>query len=173
MKIIIITILLASTATVSWIGFGNSDAKVIENEIQKTLQTSGAAPEQLKQLTISGKELEELDRLEDITVIEDLNLSDNQIEDLKPLGQLENLIVLDLSKNRIADLSPLSGLTKLNFLNLDQNQIGSIGTTVGHARTGGFDSDWQRSRRPQPIDGDEKSSLTLPFTRTEFNSGRF
>ena len=126
MKIIIITILLASTATVSWIGFGNSDAKVIENEIQKTLQTSGADPEQLKQLTISGKELEELDRLEDITVIEDLNLSDNQIENLKPLSQLENLIVLDLSKNRIADLSPLSGLTKLNFLNLDQNQIESL-----------------------------------------------
>ena len=127
MKTVVITIVLASTVIFFWMGFRNSDAKIIEQEIQKTLQASGGGLEQLKQLKITGKELEDLDRLEDITAIEDLNLSDNQIENLKPLSQLENLIVLDLSKNRIADLSPLSGLTKLNFLNLDQNQIGSLG----------------------------------------------
>ena len=126
MKTIIITIVLASTATFVWMGFGKSDAKVIEQEIQKTIQASGGGLEPLKQLKISGKELEDLDRLEDITVIEDLNLSDNQIENLKPLSQLENLIVLDLSKNRITDLSPLSGLAKLNFLNLNQNQVESL-----------------------------------------------
>ena len=126
MKTVVITIVLASTVTLFWMGFRNSDAKIIEQEIQKTLQASGGGLEQLKQLKITGKELEDLDRLEDITAIEDLNLSGNHIENLKPLSQLENLIVLDLSKNRVADLSPLSGLTKLNFLNLDQNQIGSL-----------------------------------------------
>jgi internalin A len=126
MKTIIITILLASTATISWIGFGNSDAKVIENEIQKTLQTSGADSGQLKQLVITGKELEKLDQLRNITTVEDLNLSDNQIEDLTPLSQLEKLIVLDLSKNQITDLSPLSGLNGLRYLNLNQNQVESL-----------------------------------------------
>ena len=115
------TITVSSTATVSWIGFGNSDAKVIENEIQKTLQTSGVDLGQLKRLTISGKELEDLDQLKDIIAVEDLNLSDNQIEDLKPLGQLQKLIVLDLSRNQITDLSPLSRLDGLRYLNLNQN----------------------------------------------------
>ena len=104
MKTVVITIVLASAVTLFWMGFRNSDAKIIEQEIQKTLQASGGGLEQLKQLKITGKELEDLDRLEDITAIEDLNLSDNQIENLKPLSQLENLIVLDLSKNRITEI---------------------------------------------------------------------
>ena len=126
MKIIITLIALISTGTFSWIQFKESDSEIIKEEIQRVLHANGIDLAQLKQLTLSGKELENLDQIRRATAVEDLNLSDNQIGDLEPLGQLENLIVLDLSKNQITDLTPLKGMTKLNYLNLNQNQVESL-----------------------------------------------
>lgn len=55
--------------------------------------------------------------------LRELDLSGNEIEDISPLAQLTALEKLDLSGNRIESLTSLTGLTALRELNLEGNPL--------------------------------------------------
>jgi internalin A len=51
-----------------------------------------------------------------------ISLSNRQIVDLQPLADLTSLNILYLDSNQISDLNPLAGLSKLTSLYLNNNQ---------------------------------------------------
>jgi tetratricopeptide (TPR) repeat protein len=94
---------------------------------------------------LSDHDIEELDKMTEVTVMDlslndisdisvlkgsgslvNLNLGGNRIFDVTPLGGLENLTELYLWDNQISDISALKGLNNLNELYLWDNMISDI-----------------------------------------------
>jgi Leucine-rich repeat (LRR) protein len=100
---------------------------------------------ELKELTISGNDLEDLsflkslDKLEKLHVdrnnlkslegIEHLNklqylyAGQNQLNNLEPLQDLDSLVMLELYDNHITSLKPIQNLNQLEYLKIDNNPI--------------------------------------------------
>ncbi len=76
-----------------------------------------------KIVSLSGRELNDITLLSELTAPESFTLSDNRISDLRPLSGLTTLTYLHLGNNAIRDLSPLSGLVALRSLYLDGNAV--------------------------------------------------
>lgn len=85
----------------------------------------------LKKLTITGRQIDNLDFLSGMTVLEELNVSDCTIPaDLGLIGALPSLKVLDLSGCGISTISTLSLATSLTKLDVSNNAIGDISVLV-------------------------------------------
>ena len=104
---------------------------------------------QLRKLTISGRDLDDLSFLTGMTHLEELTITDCSISDspeqiaalpalqkltisgttlstIADLEKAQNLTFLDLSRNAIGDLTPLTGMKNLETLLLDNNAISDI-----------------------------------------------
>ena len=86
------------------------------------------------ELTLSGKELTDIEVLKSFPELKILNLSDNDISDIRPLMELSRLEKLDISHNTVSDLRPLIGLPLLTKLNAEDNLIAET-TSVGSCRS--------------------------------------
>lgn len=80
----------------------------------------------LKSLSLTYCEIENIYPLKGLNNLEELILYDDEITDLSPLKCLTNLKFLELYGNHIIDISPLKGLTNLKSLNLANNRITNI-----------------------------------------------
>ena len=81
--------------------------------------TSGA----LVALSASGRGINELGGIEQLTQLEALDLAHNAIRDLSPLAGLRQLRLLDLGNNQIEEVSPLGSLEQLQVLVLAHNAV--------------------------------------------------
>ncbi|HEY1023813.1 MAG TPA: leucine-rich repeat domain-containing protein [Sphingobacteriaceae bacterium] len=77
----------------------------------------------LQRLELSDNSLYDLTELSTLEQLEELYVSNNQISLLDPLSQCERLRVLDIADNEINDISPLHELVHLEYLNISGNRI--------------------------------------------------
>jgi Leucine-rich repeat (LRR) protein len=89
--------------------------------------------EDLKTLSLAGKEIRDWTGLEYCISLQQLDLSNHQLQDLTslPWAQLTRLTQLNLSNNQISDFSLLSNLASLQSLDLSHNQIYELSALVG------------------------------------------
>ncbi len=80
----------------------------------------------LKELDLSGTQIENLLYLDSLASLEKLYIGRNKISDLSPLENLNNLTVLDLEDNEVSDISSLKRLTNLESLMIGKNRISDI-----------------------------------------------
>ena len=80
----------------------------------------------LKQITIAGGEIIDINPLNDLLNLNSISLPYNKINDLTPLSKLKKLTHLELSNNQISNLQPLSSLHNLCWLEIAQNQIDDL-----------------------------------------------
>ncbi|MGA4465810.1 NEAT domain-containing protein [Bacillus bombysepticus] len=78
---------------------------------------------QLKSLSITYGELEDIGPLAELEHIEFLTLRNNKISDLSPLSQMKKIKMLDLNSNYIKDIKPLFTVKSLRTLTVANNQI--------------------------------------------------
>jgi hypothetical protein len=104
--------------------------KNLETALREEMQKPrGAVTEQdlasLKdRLTLSGRNITNIEPLRHMTGLSLLNLENNQIIDISPLGNLESVMILGLGNNRISDLTPLHNCKRtLIALSLENNPI--------------------------------------------------
>ena len=78
----------------------------------------------LRKLTLRFQAYPDLASLGHLLKLEELDIEgSDEMRDLEPLTKLTNLSKLRLADNKITNLKPLSGLTKLRQLELPQNRI--------------------------------------------------
>ncbi len=77
----------------------------------------------LVRLELSDNSLSDVNELSSLGLLEELYLSNNQISLADPIGFLERLRILDLSDNDIDDISALNELQNLEYLNLSGNPV--------------------------------------------------
>ena len=80
----------------------------------------------LKQLNLSGNQIEIIENLESLTVLKELDLENNQIKEIKNLKTLKELTLLNLGANFIKEIKELDNQINLNNLNLWNNKIKEI-----------------------------------------------
>ncbi len=80
----------------------------------------------LKELSLSDKQITDIEPLRNLTKLESLYLRNNQITDIEPLCNLANLKTLNLSCNQITNIGVLCNLTNLESLDLERNQITDV-----------------------------------------------
>lgn len=85
-----------------------------------------AQAKQLRYLDLNGNAVRELEPLSGMTGLETLNLQRNAVTDLTPLASLTELTGLDVSYNALTSLGPVSSCIKLNRLDAAQNKIKTI-----------------------------------------------
>ena len=61
----------------------------------------------LKQLNLSGNQIEIIENLESLTVLKELDLENNQIKEIKNLKTLKELTLLNLGANFIKEIKEL------------------------------------------------------------------
>ena len=79
---------------------------------------------ELRTLNLVHNKIDDTTALEDLQKLTYLNLGDNPLtdEDLEPIGELKNLETLYLyDLKKITDVSPLASLSKLKFLHIGRN----------------------------------------------------
>ena len=114
MKILILSLVITTSASITWWGRGHSDEGRINLTIKRSIAESSDESGRIRRLNVSGENLKEIKALARLANIEDLDLSDNNIRDVSALSGFGDLVVLDLSHNQITDLTPLKKLkTKL------------------------------------------------------------
>lgn len=79
--------------------------------------------QEVSNLNLSNKQIENINGLSYFKALETLNLSNNKIVDISPLQGLNNLYRLELRSNNIAALDALSLMDNLTYLDLDDNLI--------------------------------------------------
>ena len=85
---------------------------------------TGANIRQIKELSVTGKGIQDLQGIQMLTGLETLDLSGNKLEVIAQLGDLkDSLKSLNLSDNLIKETGPLSLLTNLTSLDVSGNQI--------------------------------------------------
>ena len=100
--------------------------------IREALELPSKAPilpiklTELKELTATKKDIQDLTGLENAKNLTKLNLNINKIKDITPLTNLSQLTELSLGDNQITDLTPLSGILKLEELWIYNNKITDI-----------------------------------------------
>ncbi|MGE1021121.1 leucine-rich repeat domain-containing protein [Bacillus cereus] len=87
---------------------------------------------QLKSLSITYGELEDIGPLAELEHIEFLTLRNNKISDLSPLSQMKKIKMLDLNSNYIKDIKPLFTVKSLRTLTVANNQISNAGLEGVH-----------------------------------------
>ena len=80
----------------------------------------------LKILNLSGNKIKDISEIWGLARIEELYLDNNKIGYIENLVNLKNLKILDLSNNRIDDISSLFNLDKLEFVNLLNNPVSEV-----------------------------------------------
>ena len=100
-------------------------------EITNASVLSSSGLIKLKQLTLVGNNLVNVDALAEFTELREVYLGWNQLTDISGLAGPTQLEVLFLDHNRITDLAPLAGLTHLKKLYLDNNQITDVSPLKG------------------------------------------
>ncbi len=93
----------------------------------------------LRELDLSGNDLEDISALSGLTNLGWLDLRDNDLEDISALSGLTNLGWLDLRDNDLEDISALSGLTNLGWLDLRDNDLEDISALSGLTNLGWLD----------------------------------
>lgn len=77
----------------------------------------------LKELDLTGTEVEDISPLSKLTKIETLDLSLNySLKDIRPLSELTSLKTLFLSFTSVSDISSLSRLKNLKYLDLSNTR---------------------------------------------------
>ena len=99
----------------------NNDQPILAKDVEK-ISTIKAPKASIKSLA----------GLEHCRELRELNLSGNEIEDLAPLAGLKYLQSLDLSQNRIKTIEPLRELKMLQYLNLGGNELTDLAPLAGH-----------------------------------------
>lgn len=78
----------------------------------------------VKRLSLRGNQLSSLSGLAAMINLEYLDIGDNKLTDVSEIESLDSLVVLDLSDNYIEDVSSFHRLTKLRRLDLRNNKQG-------------------------------------------------
>ncbi|CAL5987261.1 Conserved_hypothetical protein [Hexamita inflata] len=78
-----------------------------------------------KELTFSGRKIEDVYLISFLTNLTELNLQNNKIYDIFSISKLKNLKKLYLNNNYIKDISALQFLPNLTYLKLNENSITS------------------------------------------------
>ena len=113
MKILILSLVITTSASITWWGRGHSDEGRINLTIKRSIAESSDESGRIRRLNVSGENLKEIKALK-LANIEDLDLSDNNIRDVSALSGFEDLVVLDLVTIKL----PIYSIKKLKNLSI-------------------------------------------------------
>jgi hypothetical protein len=108
------------------------------------LQVIAIATPQLIRLDLSGKVIEELSPVANLTELEALYLANTQLQDIAPLTALDKLRVLDVSYNQIVAIAPLAEMPTLRWLSLAFNPLTDLSPLGAIYQPWRQDDPWQR-----------------------------
>lgn len=77
----------------------------------------------LQRLELSDNSLSDLTELSTLELLEELYIANNQISLLDPLNMCQRLTILDVADNDIDDISPIQNLVNLEYLNISGNRV--------------------------------------------------
>jgi hypothetical protein len=99
------------------------------------LQSIAALPKMLasplRQIDLSGNQLDDLAGIDTFTRLESLGAERNRLRDISAIASLAGLKALQLRKNQVSDIQPIAGLTELQTLIIDGNQVETLDALAG------------------------------------------
>lgn len=102
---------------------GSSDyAFISDPALRSCLEASGMTVEQVHTVVCSGKGVQTLAGVEQLTKLKNLNLSHNNIADLQPLSSV-SLEVFYATNNKISNIQALETMVTLRELSLSSNEL--------------------------------------------------
>lgn len=86
-----------------------------------------SAAQQLRYLDLSGNAIREIDALGSLAALEEVHLQHNAVTKLNALSGLPGLKTLDVSYNALTSLAPISSCVQLTRLDASENQLTTLG----------------------------------------------
>lgn len=96
---------------------------IADDNLRLCLDNSGMTVESVHTLVCSGKGVQSLDGMEQLSALKNINLSHNQLSDLSPLAEVKGLQVLYATNNQIESVDALEALPELNAISLRSNLL--------------------------------------------------
>ena len=96
---------------------------IADDNLRSCLDNSGMTVESVHTLVCSGKGVQSLEGMEQLSALKNINLSHNKLSDLSPLAEVKGLQVLYATNNQIESVAALEALPELNAISLRANLL--------------------------------------------------
>lgn len=98
-------------------------SRIADENLISCIKKNGITDSGAQTLICSGKNIQSLDGIEQISNLRVISLNQNQIQNTEPLSKLSRLVSLDISANNLKSLVGIDELSELYWLNASNNQL--------------------------------------------------